>query len=383
MVDFYHPMIADLPVPAAGRTLGLLELLLVNPRGLTPRECVDQLAISRSTLFELLQTLKVLGYVEQTHTRGRYRPGPRLLAWRGVGMRDPQELLTAFFQEAAAPALDETMAIAVSSPPHILILAQKESTQRVRIAFNADQRFDPEETAAGAILTPTPSDTVRSMGVHLKVGADSIELALPICEDGHTPSAALLISAPKYRHSIDEMLGFVEAFRQMAARLSYRLGSAIYAPFQAPALSKIEPTSPLSEDELLTFLQGPWVARLACIRPDGTPHVIPIWHEFDRHNFLVAAWSGSRWADYLLAEPRVSLTVDEPWPPHRRVLAHGTAKLLGEEDIPGGIPALLDRLSQRFLGQSLNPELAARPWRAFRISVDQIQGLRGLRSEGP
>jgi DNA-binding IclR family transcriptional regulator/nitroimidazol reductase NimA-like FMN-containing flavoprotein (pyridoxamine 5'-phosphate oxidase superfamily) len=374
-------MISDLPVPAAGRTLGLLELLLVNPRGLTPRECVDQLDISRSTLFELLQTLKVLGYVEQAHARGRYLPGPRLLAWRSPRLHDPQELLTAFFQEAASSSLDETLALAVSSPPYILILAQKESYQHVRIAYDPNQQFDPEETAAGAILSPSPSETVRSMGIHLKVGADTMELAIPICQDGHTPTAALLLSAPKYRHSIEEMLSFVDALRQMAARLSYRLGAPVYAPYHGPILSKIEPTTPLSEGELRTFLGGPWVASLACIRPDGVLHVIPIWHEFDGADFYIAAWSGSKWADYILGNPLVSLTVDEPWPPHRRVLAHGTANLLGEEDIPQGLPALLDRLTRRFLGQSLSPDLAARPWRAFRINVDQVQGWRGLRAE--
>jgi len=380
-MDFMNPPITDLPVPAAGRTLGLLELLLVNPRGLTPQECVDRLDISRSTLFELLQTLKVLGYVDQAHARARYRPGPRLLAWRGAGMKNSQELLSAFFQEASTPPIDETLALAVSNPPHILILAQKESSHRVRTAFDPDQPMFPENTAAGSILTPSPSETVRSMGVHLKVGAESLELAIPICEDGHTPSAALLLSAPKYRHTLEEMLGHVEALRQMAARLSYRLGAPVYAPYQGPALSKIEPTTPLEKDEVKSFLQGPWVASLACIRPDGAPHVIPVWHEWDEGNFHVAAWSGSRWADYLVEDPRVSLTVDEPWPPHRRVMAYGSAQLLAEDDIPLGVPALLDRLSQRFLGQPLNPELAARPWRAFAIRTDQVQGWRGLRSK--
>jgi DNA-binding IclR family transcriptional regulator len=355
---------------------------MVNPRGLTPRECVDRLGISRSTLFELLQTLKALGYVEQSHTRGRYRPGPRLLAWRRARTEDPQELLTAFYQEAASSAFDETLALAISTPPFIIILAHVESSRRVRTAFDSNQHIDPDETAAGAILTLSPAEAVRSMGTHLKVGPESMELAIPICEDGHTPSAALLLSAPKYRRSIEEMLAFVDPLRQMAARLSYRIGAATYAPYQGPALSKIEPSTPLAEAELKAFLRGPWVASLACIRPDASPHVVPVWHEFDSGEFIVAAWSGSKWADYLLENPRVSLTVDEPWPPHRRVIAHGYAKLLGESDIPQGIPSLLDRLSRRFLGQTLNPDLAARPWRAFRIGVDHLQGWRGLEVEG-
>lgn len=375
--------IADLSVPAAGRTLGLLELLMVNPRGLTPQEFIHQLGISRSTLFELLQTLKVLGYVEQVHPRGRYRPGPRLLAWRAAGTEDPQELLTAFYQEAASSSIDETLALAILKSPNILILAQVESNQRVRTAFDSNHHLHPDETAAGAILTPNPAEAVRSMGAHVKVGPDSMELAIPICGDGHSPDAALLLSAPKFRHSIEEMLAFVEPLRETAARLSYRLGAATYAPYQGPALPKIEPTTPLSDDEVEAFLRGPWVASLACIRPDATPHVVPVWHEYHEGEFLVAAWSGSKWADYLLENPRVSLTVDEPWPPHRRVIAHGYAQLLDEGDLPQGIPSLLDRLTRRFLGQPLSPDLEGRPWRAFRIRVDHLQGWRGLKVDAP
>lgn len=372
----------ELAVPAAGRTLGLLELMLASPEGVTPQECVDRLEISRSTLFELLQTLKVLGYIEQSAPRARYRAGPRLLAWRGSSLGDPQELLNAFFQEAAAPPLDETLALLVSSPPQFLLLAQRVSSQRVRIAFESGQRFAADETAANLILTSSPSATVRSMGFHIKVNADSFELALPICRDGHSPSAALLLSAPRYRHTLDGLMQHVDPMRQMAARLSYRLGAPVYAPYKTALLPKIEPSTPLAEDEINTFLQGPWVASLACIRPSGTPHVIPIWHEWDGDSFFVAAWSGSRWSDYLLQNPHVSLTIDEPWPPLRRISAHGKALPLSEEDLVDGIPALLERLSLRFLGQPLSPELASRPWRAFRITPEQMQGVRGLQAEG-
>ena len=124
------------------------------------------------------------------------------------------------------------------------------------------------------------------------------------------------------------------------------------------------------------------MASLACIRPSGTPHVIPIWHEWDGDSFFVAAWSGSRWSDYLLQNPHVSLTIDEPWPPLRRISAQGKALPLSDDDLEDGIPALLERLSLRFLGQPLSPELASRPWRAFRIKPDQLQGARGLQAEG-
>jgi DNA-binding IclR family transcriptional regulator len=374
-------MNSELPVPAAGRTLSLLEFLLSHPEGVTPRQCVDTLDISRSTLFELIQTLKELSYIQQSHRRGRYRAGPRLLAWKGAGTGDPQELVAAFYQEATASPLDETLALVVQSPPHLLVIAQHESSQRVRTSFEAGGRLAPAESAASVVLDPTPSETVQGMGFHVKLNPESIELALPICQDGHDPSAALVLSAPKYRQTLDGLLGHVDPLRQMAARLSYRLGAPLYAPYRGPELPKFGPSTPLTDDERNAFLQGPWVASLACIQPNGNPHVVSVWHEWDGRDFYVAAWQGSRWADYLLEDGRVSLTIDEPWPPLRRVTASGEAVPLSDDEISGGTSSLLERLSQRFLGQPLSPALATRPWRAFRIRPKGVQGMRGLRAE--
>jgi DNA-binding IclR family transcriptional regulator len=357
----------------------LLEFMLANPAGVTPQDCLAQLDITRSSLFTLLQTLKMLGYAEQTEARGAYLPGPRLLAWRGTSWKDPQDLLTAFYQETASSTLDETLALAVPSPPYIQLLAQKESPLHVRTSYEVNFRYDPEEIAAGPILQPELSDTVKEDGYKLQEGSETVELAVPICEDGHHPNAAILLSAPHHRHTTESILTYLPALREMAARLSYRFGAPVYAPYESPALSKIEPTTSLPEEELVAFLQGPWVARLACVRPDGTPHVVPVWHEYDENLFYVASWGGSKWADYLLTDPRVSLTIDEPWPPLRRVSAQGVAQPLENDDLPGGLPTILNRLSHRFLGQPLSPEMAARPWRAFSIHPKQLRGWRGLR----
>jgi nitroimidazol reductase NimA-like FMN-containing flavoprotein (pyridoxamine 5'-phosphate oxidase superfamily) len=166
----------------------------------------------------------------------------------------------------------------------------------------------------------------------------------------------------------------------MAARLSYRLGASVYSPYKGPELPKIENTVSLSSDELHAFLQGPWVARLACLQPNGMPHVVPVWQEFVEGSFYIASWGGSRWAEFLLSNPRVSITIDEPWPPLRRVSAEGVAQLLEQEDDTAGTLAILNRLSQRFLGQPFNPDLSSKPWHAFRIRPEQLRGWRGLRS---
>jgi len=345
---------------------------------MSPQELTAHLDISRSTLFALLNTLKVLGYVEQTEERGRYRPGPRLQAWRCGSFPGPQDLLAAFYQEAAVPPVSETLALAVRGQADVLILAQVESPQRVRSVFEPGQRRSSEASAAGLGLQAPPPESVRIHGYALHSTGEALELAVPVCRDGRRPDAALLVSAPRFRHTPEGILAHLPALREMAARLSYRLGALDYRPYQTGGPVEIGPASPLDPDEIAIFLEGPWVARLACIRPDGTPHVVPVWHEWDGDAFRVAAWQGSHWADYLLANPRVSLTVDEARPPLRRVSAWGNAEPLTPKALPGGLAAFVNRLSRRYLGQPLPSDVPLRAWRAFRIIPEHLCGWRGL-----
>jgi hypothetical protein len=131
----------------------------------------------------------------------------------------------------------------------------------------------------------------------------------------------------------------------------------------------------MTEEELRIFLDGPWAARLACIRPDGSPHVVPIWYEWRDAIFFIAAWPGSVWADFVTQNPAVALTIDEPWPPMRRVLVRGQAQPLASDNIPGGIEGLCARLNARYLGapvQSTNVDELRTAWKAFRIPPVKI-----------
>ena len=359
---------------AARRALRLVELLLANPNGLTPGELVGELESSRSTLFVLLNTLKQLGYVEQSEKRGRYRAGARLLSWRGSGPGQSADLSQAFYQEAERRALSETLALAAPGSGGPLVLAQVEGSQGVRSVLIAGQ-IDATLQAAGQVLADQPPQEVRANGFGLSVEPETIELALPVCRDGRRAEAALLLSAPAFRWDERRLLqAFLPELRAMAARLSYRLGANFYAPYQDSAERALKPTSALSPEEITAFLSGPWTARLACIRPDGRPHVIPVWQEWDGSGFTVITWQGSQWAAYLRQNANVSLTVDEPWPPLRRVTCRGTALPVQE---PANLPQLADRLARRYLGQPA-ADLTHQVEAAFRIVPDTLRGFQGL-----
>ncbi|MCS7060601.1 MAG: helix-turn-helix domain-containing protein [Anaerolineae bacterium] len=357
------------------RALHVLEALREHPDGLTLADLLARVDISRSALFVLLGALKRLGYVEQADKRGRYFPGPRLLAWR-AGASPLTHLQTAFYQEAGAWDAGETLALVLPAHGEAVLAAQIEAEAQVRSVFPAGFCFSPQSAAARVLSAVPPSPAARRNGYVWVKAADTVELAVPICADGQTPCAALVLSAPAFRWRRANLPRYAARLREMAIRLSYRLGATRYTPWRSAAASFETSRRPLSALAMRDFLNAPWIARLACLRPDGAPHVVPVWQEWDGQSFYVVAWPGSLWAEYVLANPHVSLTIDEPWPPLRRVLARGRAVLLQHTEAPGGVDALLSRLRRRYLGPG--SVLPATTWRAFRIVPDTLNAWQGL-----
>jgi len=187
-----------------------------------------------------------------------------------------------------------------------------------------------------------------------------------------------VLKAPLSRWQPEMLLAqTLNAMRVIAARLSYRLGAVTYAPFQLQSRSILQPKEPLSTRQIEDFLQGPWTARLACIRPDGNPHVIPVWQEWDGQVFHILAWQGSQWAEYVINNPQVSLTIDEPWAPLRRVVCNGKALPIKDRNFVGR-EALISRLSQRYLGKSAPMIFQHQIEDIFTIKVDSLRGWMGL-----
>ncbi|HEY9076414.1 MAG TPA: helix-turn-helix domain-containing protein [Anaerolineaceae bacterium] len=363
------------------RTLALLELLRAAPGGLSVPDLLARLEMPRSTLFGLLHTLKRLGYIEQAEKRGRYRAGVRLQAWRGGQGGSNLHLLAAFFQEAEALHLKETLGLALPVMEGALLLAQVEGASMVRAALPENMLL-PAESGVDQVLTASPPKVVAVEGYCLAVTDEVIYLSLPVCSDGCHPDAAVLLCVPALRWTPDRLLEeTLPNLRQVAARLSYRLGAPDYAPYQAsdglPAELAIEErTTSLTPAEIEIFLRQPWTARLACLRPDGKPHVIPVWQEWDGSSFAVIAWEGSLWAEHVLQNPAVSLAVDEPWRPLRRVSARGAAiPLEGGSD---GLTALVNRLARRYLGRAASPSLLRKAQRGFRIVPESLRGWKGM-----
>ncbi len=374
-------------VPASMRTLHILESLAAAPGGLTAGQLAETLDIPHSALHALLNTLKSQGYIEQTDTRQPYRIGLRAQALGQARPTGINALVNAFYEETARVPPAETLALATLADADVLILAEAPSMQTVRCAVPAGQRRPAAAHPAGLALLAglTPSGLERAIGqptaaLHSALRQtrrqtmarvsddDAVTLAVPVCPDGQRPEAALLASIPAFRWNAGHEASLLSGLREMAARLSYRLGALSYTPYGAAQPHPHGPSIPMPEAELRAFLDGPWAARLACIRPNGSPHVVPVWYEWRDAAFLVAAWPGSAWADFVTQNPAVALTIDEPWPPLRRILVRGQAQPLGAESIPGGIEGLRTRINARYLGTPVQSgDVHSTAWKAFRI----------------
>jgi len=118
---------------------------------------------------------------------------------------------------------------------------------------------------------------------------------------------------------------------------------------------------PMSSAELDEFLSSPLLLKLACLRPDGWPYIVPLWYAWHARKLYVVARERAIWIAYIRRDNRVGVLIDEEARRHRRVQMTATAAV-----VEG--PVARERASARW--RQLDPLLAARymadePGRAY------------------
>ena len=117
------------------------------------------------------------------------------------------------------------------------------------------------------------------------------------------------------------------------------------------------PSSPLWPDDARQRVADARVARLATVRPDGAPHVVPVTYALlDDDRLVTAVDAKPKTTQHLQrltnveADPRVSLLVDhydEDWQQLWWVRLDGTARVVREEpERSGMIESLLAKYGQ-------------------------------------
>ncbi|MCH7999229.1 MAG: PPOX class F420-dependent oxidoreductase [Chloroflexi bacterium] len=79
--------------------------------------------------------------------------------------------------------------------------------------------------------------------------------------------------------------------------------------------------------DINAFLGQPHVAALATVRPDGRPHVAPVWFDFDGSEFTVSTFRGAQKLETVSHKAFAALSVLTQEPPYRNVIVEGTARI--------------------------------------------------------
>jgi PPOX class probable F420-dependent enzyme len=97
----------------------------------------------------------------------------------------------------------------------------------------------------------------------------------------------------------------------------------------------------------LKHVQKPYIATLATVREEGSPHTAPVWYRYDAGVFFVLTERSSKKARNIARDPRVELCIDDrARPPYHTVIVRGRASI---EDYPGDAWRLA--LAVHYLGE--------------------------------
>jgi PPOX class probable F420-dependent enzyme len=104
---------------------------------------------------------------------------------------------------------------------------------------------------------------------------------------------------------------------------------------------------PLLSPEVEAFLKEPHLAALASIRPNGRPHVTPVWFEFDGREFTISTFRETQKAKNIAKKGFAALSVYSTEMPYRQVTVEGTARIGGPID-----NVWRERVAMRYLGEA-------------------------------
>lgn len=104
----------------------------------------------------------------------------------------------------------------------------------------------------------------------------------------------------------------------------------------------------MSPDQRRTFLlEGTRTAKVATTRPDGRPHVAPVWFDLEGDDVLFWTDAASVKGQNVRRDPHVAICVDDEHPPFAFVLLEGRAAIISE---PGQVRECAQRIAARYLG---------------------------------
>jgi DNA-binding IclR family transcriptional regulator len=143
---------ASATVPAAARTMALLEVFAKEKRELTKSEVARLLNLPESSSSDLLNTLSDIGYLTRSPKR-RYYPTARLLATATeIAEYDALGTFGAEATGVLAERAGETAAFAVLAGARVKVIAAAQGTEPLRFVLTVGDTYTIHATAIGKAI---------------------------------------------------------------------------------------------------------------------------------------------------------------------------------------------------------------------------------------
>jgi len=114
----------------------------------------------------------------------------------------------------------------------------------------------------------------------------------------------------------------------------------------------------MTPDERRAFLlEGSRTAKLATVRRDGRPHVVPVWFDLDGDDVMLTTGAKTVKGRAIRRDGRVCLCVDDETPPFAFVTIEGEAIV---EQSPGELLRWATRIGGRYMGSERAEEYGRR-----------------------
>jgi len=88
-------------------------------------------------------------------------------------------------------------------------------------------------------------------------------------------------------------------------------------------------------------------AQLATVMPDGSPHVAPVWFEYDGKYILINSAKGRVKDRNIRRDPRVGIDIPDPDNPYRHLSIRGRVVDITEK----GADEHIDKLTKKYTGE--------------------------------
>jgi PPOX class probable F420-dependent enzyme len=124
-------------------------------------------------------------------------------------------------------------------------------------------------------------------------------------------------------------------------------------------------------DEFLDLFDRKAFGHFATVMPDGTPHVTPVWVDYDETDghVLVNTMQGRQKERNVQRTPKVGLSVTDPEDPYRYVSVRGEVDAVTQD----GAVDHINELAYRYMGQEYpNLEDESGPRVVVRIRPDRV-----------